>query len=86
MTTRQTLHDLIDELPDSLLVAAEARLAQLKARGADALEQALAGAPPEDEPLSADERNAIDRWTAGHRDRQLLTRSEAEGLITDRAS
>jgi hypothetical protein len=83
MTTRQTLHDLIDELPDSLLDVAESRLAQLKAASDRGLDHLLASAPPEDEPLSADELTALSRWHAGERDSQLLSRSEAESLITD---
>jgi hypothetical protein len=61
MTTRQALHDLVDDLPDDLLGEAEETLARLKAHAVDPLLEALRNAPVDDEPLSIEERARLDR-------------------------
>jgi hypothetical protein len=61
MTTRQALHDLVDDLPDDLLGEAEETLARLKAHAVDPLLEALRNAPVDDGPLSIEERARLDR-------------------------
>jgi hypothetical protein len=58
MSTRDTLHRLIDELPESELTAAERFLNYLLAT-ADPVLQALLEAPPDDEPETEEERQAV---------------------------
>ena len=59
MTTKATLHQLIEELPESELVAAERFLAYLRDM-ADPVRRALLTAPWDDEPETEDERQAIE--------------------------
>ncbi len=56
MTTRQALHDLVDDLPEDVLGEAERSLARLKAHAVDPVLEALRNAPVDDEPLTARER------------------------------
>ncbi len=64
MTTREALYSLVDELPDAALSAAERQLAALRD---DPLLRALAIAPVDDEPLTEDERAAIEDAEATYR-------------------
>jgi hypothetical protein len=58
MPTRDSLHRLIDELPESELTAAERFLHYLRAT-ADPVLRALLEAPPDDELETNDERQAV---------------------------
>jgi hypothetical protein len=58
MTTKATLHRIIEELPESELVAAERFLAYLRDM-ADPVRRALLTAPWDDEPETEDERQAV---------------------------
>jgi hypothetical protein len=58
MTTKATLHQIIEELPESELVAAERFLAYLRDM-ADPVRRALLTAPWDDEPETEDERQAM---------------------------
>lgn len=58
MQTRERLHRLVDELPESELHAAERYLDFLRTAG-DPLLRALAAAPVDDEPLTPDDEAAI---------------------------
>jgi hypothetical protein len=58
MTTKATLHQLIEELPESELLAAERFLAYLRDM-ADPVRRALLTAPWDDEPETAEERQAV---------------------------
>jgi hypothetical protein len=58
MPTRDTLHQLIDELPESDLATAERFLQYLRAT-ADPVLRALLEAPLDDEPETDDERCAV---------------------------
>src|SRR2546430_9531882 len=57
MTTKATLHQIIEELPESELVAAGRFLAYLRDM-ADPVRRALLTAPWDDEPETEDERQA----------------------------
>jgi hypothetical protein len=58
MSTRDSLHRLIDELPESELATAERFLHYLRAT-ADPVLRALLEAPLDDEPEADDERQAV---------------------------
>ncbi len=58
MTTKATLHQIIEELPESELVAAERFPAYLRDM-ADPVRRALLTAPWDDEPETEDERQAV---------------------------
>jgi hypothetical protein len=61
MTTKETLHHLIDELPDDALPAAER---YLESPRDDPVLRAFAEAPEDDEPLTPEEIAAIDEAKA----------------------
>jgi hypothetical protein len=73
MSARDSLHRLIDELPESELAAAERFLNYLRAT-ADPVLQALLEAPPDDEPETDDERQAVQEA------REELARGEVRTL------
>jgi hypothetical protein len=56
MTTRETLHRIVDELPDEELDAA---LRAIETRSDDPLIRRLEEAPAEDEEISAEEEAAV---------------------------
>jgi len=56
MTTREKLHQLVDELPEEKLDAA---LEAIETRAGDPLIRRLEDAPPEDEEISAGEEAAV---------------------------
>jgi hypothetical protein len=60
-TTRDLVHHLIDELPDTLLEEAARRLTDLRD---DQFLRAFLEAPEDDEPLTADEVAAIEEGKA----------------------
>jgi hypothetical protein len=60
MTTRATLHQIIEALPESELVAAERFLAYLRDM-ADPVRRTLLTAPWGDEPETEDERQAVQK-------------------------
>ena len=63
MTTKQDLHQLIDDLPESVLPEAERFLESLRA-GDDPLLRALLEAPEDDEPLTPEDIAAIEEGKA----------------------
>jgi predicted transcriptional regulator len=75
--TKQRLHRLVDELPESELHAAERFLQFLGNEAEDPLLTALRGTPIDDEPVSAEEealvQHARDQMAAG----EYVTHEEA---------
>lgn len=65
MEYRQTLHTLVDELPEPELPAARRYLEYLR-QTADPLRRALEAAPVDDEPLTDDDRAAIRQGRKEH--------------------
>jgi hypothetical protein len=57
--TKERLHQLVDELPDSEIQAAEQYLASLRANAGVSIHQALARASIDDEPVTTEEEAAI---------------------------
>ena len=74
ITTRQQLHRLVDQLPESEIGTAQRVLEALTALGHDPLLQMLADAPEDDEPLTAEEEALIEEG------RQQLQRGEGRSL------
>jgi hypothetical protein len=71
MTTKDRLHELVDELPEGEIAAAAVRmLEQLRDHGSDRLARTLLGAPIDDEPETDEERRLIEEarqeLAAGH--------------------
>jgi hypothetical protein len=73
MSARDGLHRLIDELPESELEAAERFLNYLRAM-TDPVLRALLEAPPDDEPETDEERQAVQEA------REELARGEVRTL------
>ena len=73
MPMRNTLHRLVDELPESELAAAECFLNYLRVT-ADPVLRALLEAPLDDEPETEEERRAV------HAAREDLARGEVRTL------
>ena len=61
MTSRESIHQLLDSLPDELLPAAEARLAALRD---DPFLRFMLTAPEDDEPLTPEELALIEEGEA----------------------
>lgn len=59
MTPKENLHKLVDELPESELAVAKRFLEYLRDAGSDPLLRALAAAPVDDEPVTAEDLAAI---------------------------
>ena len=63
MAVKDKLHQLVDELPDSEVHAAERFLAYLRDVGSDPFLRMLAEAPVDDEPTTAEEdEGAAEAW------------------------
>ena len=77
MVTKNALHRLIDELPESELESAARYLAYLRDT-ADPLEQLLDNAPEDDEPLTGEEEAAIEEGLEAYRRGDYLTAEEAK--------
>jgi hypothetical protein len=73
MSTRDSLHRLLDELPESELATAERFLHYLRAT-ADPVLRALLEAPPDDEAETEEERQAVQEA------REELARGEVRTL------
>jgi len=73
MPMRDTLHRLVDEIPESELAVAERFLNYLRAT-ADPVLRALLEAPLDDEPETDEERRAV------HEAREELARGEVRTL------
>jgi hypothetical protein len=73
MSARDSLHRLIDKLPESELAAAERFLHYLRAT-TDPMLRALLEAPPDDEPETEEERRLV------HEAREELARGEVRTL------
>lgn len=59
MSTKNRLHQLVDELPESEVPAAERFLEYLRDRGLEPLVRALLSAPEDDEPETPEEAAAV---------------------------
>jgi hypothetical protein len=77
ISTREQLHELVDELPENQLAAAARYLEQLRANEPrPSLEEVLANAPYDDESLTDEELAAIDEGFADIAARRVYTTDE----------
>ncbi len=74
VATREKLRKLIDELPEAELPAAERALEQIAQR--HRLEEALANAPYDDEPLTDEDIAAIEEGIADFKAGRVMTTDE----------
>lgn len=88
MTTRATLHELVDSLPDDLLCLAEERLTAMEANHVKWQEvwKRLQDAPVEDEELSPRELAALERARTGNETAIFLTESQLATLMAAAAA
>lgn len=82
MENRQTLHTLVDELPEPELPAARRYLEYLR-QAADPLRRALEAAPVDDEPLTAEDRTAIREGREEHAKGETVSHDEMKRLLSE---
>lgn len=82
MENRQTLHTLVDELPEPELPAARRYLEYLR-QTADPLRRALAAAPVDDEPLTDHDRAAIQEGRQEHIEGETTSHDEMKKLVSE---
>ncbi len=80
MTTRETLHRLIDELAEEELEAAGRYLECLR-DGGDSFLRALLEAPEDDEPETREEAEAVREAREQYRRGEFVTAEEAKRLL-----
>ena len=80
MTTRQDLHQLVDELPESAVAEAARLLTALRA-DEDPLLKAFMEAPIDDEPLTEEEIAAIEEGREDVRAGRVLSHEETRRLL-----
>lgn len=80
-TVRTALHDLVDALPEEALEAAERHLRFLGSGQKDLVQWTLDTAPPEDEPVSADENTGADEAWREFREGETVSAEEAKRLL-----
>ncbi len=73
---RQELHRLVDELSEAQVDTARQWLELFHARGEDPFLRALAFAPLDDEPVTAEEEAAVDEARADERAGRVVTHEE----------
>ena len=82
MTTRESVHGIVDRLPDESLAAAEDALRALTPpEQDDDLLEWLQNVPEEDEELSPEELKAVRQWRENPRPGIQLTWDELEQLV-----
>lgn len=82
MENRQTLHRLVDELPEPELPAARRYLEYLR-QTADPLQRALEAAPVDDEPLTDDDLVAIRQGRRDHAEGETASHEEIQRLVSE---
>jgi hypothetical protein len=82
MENRQTLHTLVDELPEPKLPAARRYLEYLR-QTAEPLRRALEAAPVDDEPLTDEERAAIRKGREEHDRGETASHDEMKRLLRE---
>lgn len=75
MASRDSLHRLIDDLPETEVVRAE-RLLEVLKETAEPPRHTLENAPEDDEPETSEEAAAIAEAWREHRERRSLTTAE----------
>lgn len=80
---RQTLHTLVDELPEPELRPARRYLEYLR-QAADPLRRALEAAPVDDEPLTEDDLTAIREGREERAKGETVSHDEIKQLLSER--
>jgi len=75
MTSRDSLHRLVDDLPETEITRAE-RLLEVLKETAEPLLYSLENAPEDDEPETAEEAAAVAEAWRDHREGKSLTTEE----------
>ena len=83
MTDRQTLHTLVDELPENELLAARRFLEYLR-RTEDPLRAVLDAAPIDDEPLTEEDLAAIRDGLEDKARGDVVSHEEVKRLLHER--
>lgn len=83
MGTRQGLHALVDELPEEKLAAAKRSLESLRQQGEDPLRSFLDDAPWDDEPLTEEDRVAIQEGLADKARGEVVSHDDLERLLRE---
>ncbi len=78
MTTKEALHRLIDELPDSILPGVERYLSSVRQ---DPMMHALLAAPTDDEPTTANEDTSAAEAMRRYQEGEFLTVQEAKARL-----
>ena len=81
MVERQTLHVLVDDLPEDELAAAKRFLEFLRSRSKDSLHAFLDEAPLDDEPVTEEDLAAIREGFADKARGDVVSQEEAERLF-----
>ena len=82
MEDRQTLHSLVDDLPEPELPAARRYLEYLR-QTPDPLRRALDAAPADDEPLTDDDLAAIREGHADRAEGETTTHDDIKQLLSE---
>lgn len=82
MENRQTLHTLVDELPEPELPAARRYLEYLR-QTADPLRRALEAAPVDDEPLTDEDLAAVRRGRTEYAKGETVSHDEIKRLLRE---
>lgn len=83
METRQALHTLVDELPEDELVAAKRFLEYLRQQAEDPLRSLLDAAPWDEEPLTEEDRLAIQEGLAEKARGEVVAHGDVERLLRE---
>ena len=83
MEARQALHVLVDELPEDELVAAKRFLEYLRQQTEDPLRSFLEAAPWDDEPLTEEDRVAIEEGLAEKARGEVVAHDDVERLLRE---
>jgi hypothetical protein len=81
VTTRESLHDLLDELPESVLGEVESALRRFAPGERSALRAFLETAPLDDEPLTDEDIRAIDEARKDLRTGRLVPHSKVMEMV-----
>jgi len=83
MGSRQALHALVDELPDDELAAAQRFLEYLRQQAEDPLRSVLDAAPWDDEPLTEEDRAAIEEGLAEEASGEVVADADVERFLRE---
>lgn len=83
MELRQTLHTLVDEIPDRELGAAQRFLEYLRLQVEDPLRSFLDAAPWDDEPLTEEDRLTIREGLTEKATGEVVAHEEVERLLRE---